>query len=80
MHFEEQDCGDCRIYGGSFESAYGGYVAAVVVLRTGAQAEIVFKDDSLSCGHSFDTPAAALRHAMEAGRRAVRRHAEPLAT
>ncbi|CAN0471589.1 unnamed protein product [Phaeothamnion confervicola] len=80
MHFEEQDCGGCRIYGGTFESAYGGYVAAVVVLRTGPKAELVFKDDSLSCGHTFDTPASALRHAMEAGRRAVRRQAELMTT
>lgn len=73
MHFDEQDCGGCRIYAGAFEGAHGGYVAAVIVLRTGAQAQVVFKDDSLSCGHAFDTPASALRHALDAGRRAVRR-------
>lgn len=74
MQFAEQRQGDYRIYGGAVESPWGGYLAAVVVMKTmvGAQPALVFRDERLSGGHRFAAATDAVRHAMASGRRALR--------
>ena len=75
MQFDERDDGDYRIYGGALDAPNGGFLAAVVVMRLRncpGEAQVVFRDERLSCGHRFAAASDALRHAMDAGRRALR--------
>lgn len=74
MHFAEQRQGDYRIYGGAVESPWGGYLAAVVVMKeAGEQPALVFREERLAGGHRFAAAVDAVRHAMASGRRALRR-------
>jgi hypothetical protein len=67
MQFEEQACGDYRIYAGAME-AQGGYVAAVVVNRMrglGGPPREAFRDTSMSGGHRWPSATAALSFALK---------------
>lgn len=80
MHFDERTEGPYRIYTGALESPQGdGYIAAVVVKRIDSQAPTAretFRDDSLACGHRWETAADALGYAMARGREAIARQAK----
>lgn len=72
---QQRDVGDFRIYAGSFEAHGGGYTAAVEVHRVQGVPhvpEVVFSNECLSGGHRFNTPSAALKHAMDVGHQAIR--------
>ena len=68
MKFEERVDGDYRIYAGALDVLRGdGYIAAVVVNRTGSQhakGQEVFRDESLACGHRWSTADEALMFAL----------------
>jgi hypothetical protein len=75
MHVHERQVGEFRIYAAAFDAQRGGYTAAVEVHRQLGPArppEVVFSHDSLSRGHRFEEPAAAIRHAMDVGHQAIR--------
>ena len=76
MILDQRDEGDFRIFFGAIEAAQGdGYIAAVVVHQVrNAQPSprVVFRDDSLACGHRWLSGETALAYAMEKGRAAVR--------
>jgi hypothetical protein len=76
MHFAEIETGDYRIYAGAIERPRQfGYVAAVVVVRTGHSEAMnkreAFRDENLAGGYGWATPAEALRFAINAGKEAV---------
>jgi hypothetical protein len=76
MHFDERKIGDYRIYTGALEGPRGdGYIAALIVLReqglTGAPREIL-RDESLACGHRWESPSDALAYAMSKAQEAIR--------
>lgn len=81
MHFDETTVGDCRIFSGAIESAMGdGYIAALIVLHQQTrpqQTRELFRDESLACGHRWESAEAALAYAMAKAREIVRRQ-EPL--
>lgn len=81
MHFDESTVGDYRIYTGVIESAMGdGYIAALIVLHQRTrphQARELFRDESLACGHRWESAEPALAYAMGKAREIIRRH-EPL--
>ena len=68
MKFEERVDGDYRIYAGALDVLRGdGYIAAVVVNRTGSQhakGQEVFRDESLACGHRWPSADDALMFAL----------------
>ena len=81
MHFDETTVGDCRIFSGAIESAMGdGYIAALIVLHQQTrphETRELFRDESLACGHRWESAEAALAYAMAKAREIVRRQ-EPL--
>jgi len=81
MNFDESTVGDYRVFSGAIESPIGdGYIAALIVLHNRTrphQTTEVFRDESLSCGHRWESPEAALSYAMGKAREVIRRH-EPL--
>ncbi len=81
MNFDESTVGDYRIFSGAIESAIGdGYIAALIVLHQRGrphQARELFRDESLACGHRWESAEAALAYAMSKARDIIRRH-EPL--
>jgi hypothetical protein len=66
--FDETSEGDYRIYAGALEAPRGqGYIAAVVVNRVrgvGNAPREAFRDDSLACGHRWQSPDEALSYAL----------------
>lgn len=76
MQFDELDSGLYRIYGGALELPNGRYSAAVSVVRReapqGTGLRAVFQDFRLAGGHGFESAAAALRFATQAGQDAIR--------
>lgn len=75
MNQQERVVGDCRISVAAIDAAAGGYFAAAVVRRLATpcdEPEVVFSDARISGGFRFDTPAAALKHAMDTAHRALR--------
>jgi hypothetical protein len=75
MNQQERMVGDCRISAAAINDASGGYVAAAVIHRlaeTPDEHEIVFSDERISGGFRFETPAAALKHALDTAHRALR--------
>ncbi len=77
MNFDESCEGDYRIYAGALEAPRGqGYVAAVVVSRvrgTNHAPREAYRDDSLACGHRWDSADEALRYALNKARDVIRR-------
>ncbi len=68
MHFDELWVGDYRIYAGALESPIGdGYIAAMVVHvhgHSGVAPREVLRDESLACGHRWESADAALAYAL----------------
>ena len=68
MHFDERTEGPYRIYAGAREALQGdGYVAAIVVQQVHSESRTgreVYRDESLACGHRWESPDDALRYAM----------------
>lgn len=68
MNFDESPIGD-------------GYVAAAVVTRWRGRSDVpieAFRDESLACGHRWQTAQAALDFAIRRGQQAVRGEAHRL--
>jgi hypothetical protein len=83
MQFDVRNEGDYRIYAGALEGPRGdGYIAALVVQRVqgvaGAPREAL-RDESLACGHRWESPDAALAYAVSKGQEAVRSRSKLLA-
>lgn len=82
MQLHELDEGEYRIYVGAMESKLGdGYIAALVVSRVhGVRLpREAYRDDSLACGHRWESPKAALDYALGRGRQMVRAERHRLA-
>ena len=83
VHFDEITEGDYRIYAGALEAPRGdGYIAAVIVNRLrgpGQSPKEVYRDTSLSGGHRWDSPAAALAYAVNQAQTMIRTQPERLA-
>ena len=75
MHFDERVEGRYRIYTGAIEARQGdGYIAAVVVNRMGTEfypGREAYRDDSLACGHRWESPDAALQYALTRAREVI---------
>lgn len=75
MHFDERTEGPYRIYAGALESPRGdGYIAAVVVKRLEPNARPgreAYRDESLACGHRWETAADALLYAISRAREVI---------
>lgn len=79
---QQRDVGDFRVYAGTFAAHGGGYTASVEVHRMqGARnpSSVVFSKDCLAGGHRFETPEAALRHALDVGHQIIRLHDDAVA-
>lgn len=83
MHFDERKEGDYQIYAGALEAPRGdGYIAAVVVTRavaTTAKPREAWRDDSLACGHRWESAHAALNYAMSKAQELIRKERHRLA-
>ena len=81
MHFDESTVGEYRVFSGAIESPVGdGYIAALVVLHHCGRphkAKELYRDESLACGHRWESAEAALAYAMTKAKDVIRRH-EPL--
>ena len=75
MHFDERVEGRYRIYTGAIEARQGdGYIAAVVVRRMETEfhpAREAYRDESLACGHRWESPDAALQYALTRAREII---------
>jgi hypothetical protein len=83
MHFDERTIGDYRVYAGALEGPRGdGYIAALVVQRMqgvpGAPREAL-RDESLACGHRWQSAEAALAYAITKAQEAIRSRSPALA-
>jgi hypothetical protein len=83
MQFEERNVGEYRIFAGALEGPQGdGYIAATIVQRVkgvpGAPREI-FRDESLACGHRWQSADAALAYAISKAQDAIRKRTPTLA-
>ena len=75
MQFDECTTGEYRVFTGALESPMGdGYIAALIVLRSRGAPREVFRDESLACGHRWESADAALAYAMTKSREVIRRH------
>ena len=77
MQFEERNVGDFRIFAGALEGPQGdGYIAAMIVQRVqgepGSPRE-VYRDESLACGHRWESAEAALAYAIVKAQEVVRK-------
>jgi hypothetical protein len=75
VHFDERNVGDYRIYAGALEAPRGdGYIAAMIVQRVhGVPApREALRDESLACGHRWESPADALAYAITKAQEAIR--------
>jgi hypothetical protein len=75
MNFDEKMEGDYRIYAGAVESLQGdGYIAALVINRVRGDKHSLreaFRDESLACGHRWESPDAALQYAVTKARELI---------
>ena len=75
MHLDESTEGPYRIYAGALEARQGdGYIAAVVVKRVGHglhSGREAYRDESLACGHRWESPGEALRYAVTRAREII---------
>ena len=82
MQFDVRNEGDYRIYAGALEGPRGdGYIAALVVQRIqGVPApREALRDESLACGHRWESADAALAYAMSKAQEAIRNRSKLLA-
>ena len=83
MHFDERNVGDYRIFAGALEGPLGdGYTAAMIVQRVkgvpGAPREAL-RDESVACGHRWESAADALAYAIGKAQEAIRNRSSLLA-
>ncbi len=83
MKFDERNVGDYKIFAGALEAPRGdGYIAAMIVQRIqgvpGAPREAL-RDESLACGHRWESAADALAYAMSKAQEAIRNRSPMLA-
>ena len=83
MHFDERNVGDYRIFAGALEGPKGdGYIAAMIVQRVkgvpGVPREVM-RDESLACGHRWESPDDALAYAISKALEAIRIRSSALA-
>lgn len=74
MQFDERTVGEYRIFAGALEGRQGdGYIAALVVQRfKGADApREVMRDESLACGHRWESAHDALSYALGKAHEAI---------
>ena len=75
MQFDQRTEGRYRICAGAREAHQGeGYIAAVVVNRVGTElypCREAYRDESLACGHRFETPDDALQFAVARARQVI---------
>jgi hypothetical protein len=84
VHLAEHTEGPYRIYTGALEARQGdGYIAALIVkrmdgalLRNGREA---FRDESLACGHRWESAEEALNYAKTRAREVIAKQAQILA-
>ena len=73
MQFDQFTMGEYRIFTGALESPVGdGYIAALIILRSPNRPREVFRDESLACGHRWESADAALAYAMAKSREVIR--------
>ena len=73
MQFDQFAMGEYRIFTGALESPVGdGYIAALIILRSPNWPREVFRDESLACGHRWESADAALAYAMAKSREVIR--------
>lgn len=71
MHFDERTLGDYRIYAGALEGPQGdGYTATMIVQRVGgvSRPREAYRDESIACGHRWQSAEAALAYALDKAR------------
>ena len=83
MRFDERTEGDYRIYAGALEAPRGeGYIAATIVQRLrgvpNAPRE-AYRDESMACGHRWESAEAALTYALNKAREVLRSQSRTLA-
>ena len=83
MRFDERTEGDYRIYAGALEAPRGeGYIAATIVQRLrgvpNAPRE-AYRDESMACGHRWESAEAALTYALSKAREVIRSQSRTLA-
>ena len=74
MRFNEQTLGDYRIYAGALEAPKGdGYIAAMIVQRVQGvpKPREAYRDESLACGHRWESAEAALAYALSKAREVI---------
>jgi hypothetical protein len=83
MRFDERTEGGYRIYIGALEAPRGdGYIAALIMQRLPGAHEgprEAFRDESLACGHRWESAEAALAYALNKAREVIRSQALMLA-
>lgn len=82
MQFSEAHEGNYRIYAGALEAPQGaGWIAAVVVSRVNGstRGREAWRDDSVACGHRWDSPEEAIRYAVQRARDVIRTRSGMLA-
>ena len=80
MYFDERNMGDYRIYAGALEAPRGdGYIATLVVQRVkGVPApREILRDESIACGHRWESANDALAYAINKATAALRKQ-EPM--
>jgi len=82
VQLNESTEGPYRIYAGALEARQGdGHIAAVVVSRIGPNAlpgREAYRDESLACGHRWESPDDALRYAVTRAREIIATQAQML--
>ena len=83
MRFEERVLGDYRIFAGAVEGPQGdGYIAAIIVQRVQGvpSPREIFRDESLACGHRWESADAALAYAISKAKAAIRTRSPALSS
>jgi hypothetical protein len=77
MRFDERVVGDYKIYAGAVEGPQGdGYTATLIVQRVrgaGGVPREAWRDESLACGHRWESAEAALTYAISKALEAIRK-------
>ncbi len=83
MQFDERYLGDYRIYAGALDAPRGdGYIAALIVQRVQGVPNTpreAYRDESLACGHRWESADAAIKYAIQRAAEVIRQRSELLA-
>jgi hypothetical protein len=76
VQIQQRQVGPFRIIAGALAAGDGEFLSAVEVHRVSdaGEAEVIFGSEHISGGHRFAVAPLALRHALDVGHQAVRRH------